>query len=110
MMLVLGLLLGLVLALAVDALADGVPQFVHGAEIAQVLRELVVQLRQFLAPDALHHGVETDGLARQPLLAVILGVGDVEFLFLPGRQAAEVLGEGLEACPCRRFRASSRRS
>ena len=40
------------------ALADGFAQLVHVAVIAQVLREFVVQLGQFLLADALQGGVE----------------------------------------------------
>ena len=47
--LVLGFLLRLVLALREDGLADGFAQFVHGAVIAQILGELVVEFGQFLA-------------------------------------------------------------
>ena len=66
-------------------------QLVHGAEIAQILREIVVDFRQFLAPQPFHNHVEPDGLAGQLLLAVILRIGDVEFLFIARRSAAQIL-------------------
>ena len=94
--LVLGLLLRLVLALGEDGLADGFPEFVHGAVVAEFLGELVVEFGQFLAAQALEHGVELHGLAGQLLGAVILGVGDFEILLVAGSEAAQILGEGLE--------------
>ena len=80
--LVLGRALRFRLALGENRLPQGILQFVHGAEIAEILREIVIYFGQFLAPQTLHDGLETDGFAGQFFLPVVLGIGDVEFLLV----------------------------
>ena len=76
--LLLGVVLGLVLALVQDGLADRFLQLVERLVIAQVLGEIVVQLRQFLAANRLHGGLEAHGAAGQRLAVVIRRISDFE--------------------------------
>ena len=84
--LVLGLVLRVVLALAEDVVADGLPQLFQRLEIAQILGELVVQLRQFLAPHGLDRGAKLHRASGQRLALVVLRIGDLEVAFLFRRQ------------------------
>ena len=81
------------LALGEDRFAQRFLQFIHVAEIAQILREIVVHFRQFLAAQSFDDHLEPDGLAGQFLLSVVLGIDDVEFLFIARRSPAQVLGK-----------------
>ncbi len=79
------------------------------AVIAQILREFVVQLGQFLLAHALQRGVELDRLAGQTLRR--RNPRDRRLRIpcsSPGRQAAQVFGEASEAYRRRRSRAPSR--
>jgi len=60
------------------------------------LCEFVVYFGQFLLSNAFCHHVEAHRLARQLGLCVILGIWNVEILFLARRHAAKVLGKGRE--------------
>ena len=93
---VLGFLLRFVLALAEDALAEGFAQFLQVAIVAQVLGELVIQVREILAADSLDRGLELNGFASHARGAEILRVGHFEFLFVARGKAAQILGESWE--------------
>ena len=94
--LVLGFPLGLELPLGEQGLADGLPQFVHSPVVAQVLGEIVVQLGQFLAPDAFDVRAEAHGFSGELGLTVIVGVPNVEFLLLARAHAAQVFAEAFQ--------------
>ena len=93
---ILSLTLGCGLPFPEEGLAHLGPQFVEILKIAQVLGELLVQLRQLFEPDLLEVNQEPDGLAGQPLCGVVLGVGDIRFARFARLRATESLGERLK--------------
>ena len=57
-----------------DGLADFGAQFIKALEIAEVLSEFVIQLREFLEPNLLQVDLEPDRLTGQLLGGVVLRI------------------------------------
>src|SRR5579885_1779342 len=93
---VLGLLLRVVLALGKNRLADRLAQFLHVAIVPQILRELVIQLGQFLLADAFDRGLETHSFAGQTRRTVVGRIRDIELLGFAGREAAKVIAKSFQ--------------
>ena len=74
-----------------DALADGVLQFVEGVVLADVLGKVVIQLRQLLVLDLMQLDLEGGVLAGQFLSLVLLGELDVDVELLAGLVADDLL-------------------
>ena len=84
---------GGVLALRVHLLANPCAHLFYVGEISQLLRKLIVQLRQALLLNGLNlHGVG-ERLSGKPFVAVIIGIMNVEGTLITGGSTAQILGE-----------------
>src|SRR5215472_1292036 len=99
--LVLGTVLGRVLALGFHAFADALPHHVHACELlAQFSGERVIQLGQRLLLQPQHLDCIVERLASQALVGRVLRIGNFEGALVARRGAAEIfreLGHGVLA-------------